>query len=126
MIDNDLSDADLDEMAGDGTCDHLPFVRAANEIKRRRAAERTVPPAILAGLQRYGQGIPPGDCLRAILEGDLYAAFTRADPMTRAAMAAIVDLIRHRLPSATHGSPEAVSRYLSEATANLRDGKATP
>lgn len=111
----DLDDADLDEMAGDGTLTHLPFVRAANEIKRRRAAERTVPPNILSGLNRYAQGIPPGDCLRAILEGDLYAAFTRADPTTRASMGAIVHMIRTRLPSAAHGSPEAVSRYLADA-----------
>lgn len=33
----DLSDADLDELIGDGSCTHLPQVRAAIEIRQARA-----------------------------------------------------------------------------------------
>ncbi len=112
---HDLDDTDLDEMVGSGTLTHLPFVRAGLELQRRRAAERTVPPAIQAGIDRYAMhGIAPGDCLRAILEGDLFAAFVRADPGTRASMGAIVDHITSRLPGPTWGSPEAVSRFIEQ------------
>ncbi len=73
-----------------------------------------VPPAIQAGIDRYAQhGIPPGSCLRAILEGDLFAAFTCADPGTRTAMGAIVDKITSTLHASVFGSPEAVSRYIA-------------
>lgn len=109
----DLSDDDVLEM-DDDVATHLPTVRAAREIRRRRAAERTVPPAIRAGIDRYAMhGIAPGSCLRAIIENDLFVAFQRADPETAAAMGAIVRHIREHVPGATWGSPEAVSRYLA-------------
>lgn len=37
----DLTEDELNEMIGDGTCTHLPFVRAALEIRRRRYADLT-------------------------------------------------------------------------------------
>jgi len=40
----DLTDSELDEIIGDGTCTHLPFVRMALEIRRRRKAEGVVTP----------------------------------------------------------------------------------
>lgn len=117
-------DLTLDEIADfdDGTATHLPTVRMAREIRRRRAAEH-VPPAIAAGLYRYQQGIEPGSCLRCILEGDLFGAFARADPDTAAAMRAIVDRITSTLPSATYGSPEAVSRFLEQSRQALADAR---
>lgn len=33
---SDLTDAEIDEMIGDGTCTHLPQVRMALEIRRLR------------------------------------------------------------------------------------------
>lgn len=110
----DLSDDDVVEM-DDDVATHLPTVRAARELKRRRAAARTVPPSIQSGIDRYAMhGVAPESCLRAILEGDLFAAFVRADPDTRAAMCAIVDHITSRLPGATWGSPESVSRFIEQ------------
>jgi len=44
---SDLTDSELDEIIGDGTCTHLPFVRMALEIRRRREAERVVTPETL-------------------------------------------------------------------------------
>jgi hypothetical protein len=35
----DLTDAEIAEMIGDGTCTHLPSVRMAMEIRRRRCAD---------------------------------------------------------------------------------------
>ncbi len=123
MISDDLSDDDVAEMAGDGTNTHLTFVRAAMEIRRRRTAEHTVPPLIAAGLDRYAQhGLPPGDCLRAILEGNLYRAYACADHATWEAMGAIVTAITSRLHSSTWGSPEAVSRYLARMDRLSRAG----
>lgn len=113
----DLSDTDIDEMIGDGASTHLPFVRLALEVQRRRAAERTIPPNIRAGIDRYAQlGVRPGDCLYAILCGNLRESFGRADPSTTAAMGAIVAYLRDRLPSASWGSPDAVRRYLDAAS----------
>lgn len=115
----DLTDTELAEM-DDHLSTHLPFVRMAKELIRRRTAERTVPPAIRAGIDRYRQGIPPGLCLLAILQGDLYAAFQRADPDTRASMPAIVTYIVAHLSGQSYGSPEVVSRYLADAERALR------
>jgi hypothetical protein len=113
----DLSDDDLAEMIGDRVSTHLPFVRLALEVQRRRSAERTIPPNIKSGIDRYAQlGVRPGDCLYAILCGNLREAFARADPSTTAAMGAIVSYLRDRLPSASWGSPDAVRRYLDAAS----------
>jgi hypothetical protein len=38
MIHDDLTDDEVAEMAGDGTAVHLPFVKAALELQRHRAA----------------------------------------------------------------------------------------
>jgi hypothetical protein len=110
----DLTDAELVEF-DDGVCDHLPTVKMAREIRRRRTAEHVVPPAIAAGLDRYAKhGLPPGDRLRRILEGDLFGAYARAADDTIAAMPAIIAAISERLHSSTFGSPEAVARYLAD------------
>jgi hypothetical protein len=114
MIILDLTDDELAEM-DDGVATHLPFVRAARELRRRRTAETVVPPAIAAGLHRYAKhGIEPGSCLLRILQGDLFGAFASADPYTRPAMGAIVDLVTSTLHASVYGSPEAVSRYLAD------------
>ncbi len=112
----DLTDAELEEYGADAGigCDHLITVRMAREILRRRAA-RAVPPAIQSGLDRYANhGIAPGSCLRAVLEGDLFAAFSRADPVTAHAMPAIIAAITRQVPGPLFGSPEAVSRHLAQ------------
>ena len=84
----------------------------------------TIPPAIRAGLDRYQLGIPTGDCLRAILSGDLYAAFARADPDTTAAMPAIVGYIVRHLPTASYGDPKRVAVWLARHAAELAAGRA--
>jgi len=117
---HDLFDAELDEFLDD-VATHLPTVRMAREIQRRRAG--AAPPAgIVAGIDRYCLGVASDNsCLRSILQGDLFGAFARADPDTAAAMGAIVMYISRRLPSSTYGSPEAVSRYLEQARRALED-----
>lgn len=70
-----------------------------------------IPPAIRAGLDRYANGIMPGDCLRAILAGDLYGAFTRADPDTAAAMPAIVAFVVGTL-AAPYGTYERLHDWI--------------
>ncbi len=72
-----------------------------------------VPKNIRHAIDRYVlQGIPPGDCTRAILAGDLFAAFSRADPMTTAAMAAIVWYVQTELPPGCWGSYELVDEWI--------------
>lgn len=72
-----------------------------------------IPPAIRSGLDRYAKdGIRPGDCLYAILCGDLFGAFARADPETRDAMPAIVVHIENRLPGAC-GGEDVVERWIA-------------
>jgi hypothetical protein len=110
----DLTDDLLAEF-DDEVSTHLPTVAMAREIRRRRAAETVVPPMIQAGIDRYAQhGIPPRSCLRAILEGDLFAAFTCADPGTRTAMGAIVDKISSTLHRSVYGTAAKVSAYLND------------
>lgn len=73
-----------------------------------------IPPAIRAGLARYAEcGVRTGACLQAILAGDLFGAFARADPETRDAMPAIVAYIHGRLPAACHGSEAIVERWIA-------------
>lgn len=83
-----------------------------------------IPKAIRAGLDRYVMhGIRPGDCLFAILCGDLYAAFSRADAETTAAMPAIVAEIRMRVDTSIWGSPAKVERYIANSSARLMESK---
>lgn len=73
-----------------------------------------IPPAIRAGIDRYrAWGLRTGDCLYRILVGDLFGAFLAADPATTEAMPAIVAYIRRELPAVSHGSPEAVERWIA-------------
>ncbi len=113
MIVFDLTDDLLAEF-DDEVSTHLPTVAMAREIRRRRAAETTVPPAIQDGIDRYCRyGLPPGDCLRWILEGDLYRALYHADAVTKSSISAIVHHITATMAPSIYGSPEAVSRYLA-------------
>lgn len=73
-----------------------------------------IPPLTQQSLDLYAKhGVPPGHFLRAVLEGDLFAAFRRADPADLAALPAIVTYVYERLPSASSGSPEVVSRWIA-------------
>lgn len=73
-----------------------------------------VPPAIRLRLDMYAtMRVGPGHCVAAILAGDLYGAFARADPETRDAMPAIVAYIHSQLPAACHGSEDAVERWIA-------------
>lgn len=75
-----------------------------------------IPPAIREGLDRYHRGgIRPGHCLMAILVGDLFEAFRRADPETSAAMPAIVAYIRGELPVDSWGTDGLVGRWIAKA-----------
>jgi hypothetical protein len=54
-----------------------------------------------------------GRCVSAILAGDLFSAYARADPETRDAMPAIVAYIHSRLPAACYGSEGQVERWIA-------------
>jgi hypothetical protein len=75
-----------------------------------------IPDNIRGSLERYVHGrIPPGDCVRAILSNNLIDAVVRADSVTAAALADIVQWCRWALPSDCWGSPEVVKRWLDGA-----------
>jgi hypothetical protein len=57
-------------------------------------------------------GLPPGQCLCALLAGDLFGAFARADAETAAAMPAIVAYIHCHMDRAAWGSELRVSSWL--------------
>lgn len=72
-----------------------------------------VPTDILEALARYVEhGVPTGDCLAAILRGDLFDAYGRADVSTMEAMPAIVAFIYNVVPRELVGSAEAVAAHL--------------
>lgn len=73
-----------------------------------------IPQLIADALVRYvNSGIMPGHCLRAVLGGDLYQAFARADPETLLALPAIVAFIRSRMPAGSWGSPAIVAGWIA-------------
>lgn len=73
-----------------------------------------IPGPIKAGLDRYSEhGIRPGDCLFAILCGDLFMAFARADPTTTHAMPAIVAWISTHLPEEAWGNSAHVESWIA-------------
>lgn len=74
----------------------------------------SIPAAQRQSLDSYAQhGLPPGHCLRAVLAGDLFSAFSRADPEVQAAMPAIVAHVRNNLPGGSWGSYEIVDRWIA-------------
>ena len=82
-----------------------------------------VPEHIAESLERYVQhGIPPGDCLRAILANDLETSFMRADPITTACMRDIVVYLGETVPREIRGSYEAVDGWQSTCLARRRSG----
>lgn len=76
-----------------------------------------IPQRILEGLARYRLGVPTGDCLRRVLEGDLFGAMSRADDEVLLALPAIVTYVRCSMPAGCWGSPEAVARWLARVRA---------
>lgn len=69
-------------------------------------------------LDDYGKhGLPPGDCLRAVLNNDLIGAYRRADDDTMASMPAIVWYVINRLPRGCYGSEAAVEMWIEERRA---------
>lgn len=72
-------------------------------------------------LDDYGKhGLPPGDCLLAVLSNDLFGAYQRADEQTTATMAAIVWYVVNRLPRGCWGSKAAVEMWIEERRAERR------
>jgi len=75
-----------------------------------------IPPAIRAGLDRYAEhGLRGGNTLHAILCGDLFGAFARADPETQAAMPAIVAYVVNDF-FAPYGSAASVEAWIAQHT----------
>lgn len=64
-------------------------------------------------LDRYAQdGIETGGFLRAVLENNLYKAFSRADYQNRTDLFNIVCYVYNELPMNCWGSPEKVDKWL--------------
>ena len=88
-------------------------LKAIDGFPDARAFER-IPEDTRRTLDDYaGVGLPPGDCMRAVLSGDLFQAFARADAVTVAALPAIVTYVVSRMPSGSWGSHEIVSRWIA-------------
>jgi hypothetical protein len=85
--------------------------------------ERLIPPYLLAGLRRYAQEhIPVGGFLQALLENDLCAAVCCAHEDSLAAIVPLVKYVHNALPSACHGSKEAVRAWLDKCEHGVMTG----
>lgn len=81
-----------------------------NEITEE--VRKSIPPHMQGGLMAYiKKGCPPGDFLRAVLENNLYRAFTRADHINRDAMISYAAVLE-KLPIIAWGSPESVDYWI--------------
>ncbi|MDQ3295108.1 MAG: hypothetical protein M3619_00800 [Myxococcota bacterium] len=82
---------------------------------------RLIPSHLRESLDRYRiHGIPTGGCLRAVLAGDLFAAFESADPTTTAAMPAIARYVRTTMPNEIYGSHAIVDAWIAAKLEELR------
>lgn len=80
-----------------------------------------IPVGTIEALTRYLEyGISPGSGLTAVLEGDLFGAYASLDRDNLSALNEIVDLIRHRFPSASYGSRKNTHDWGKDS--ELRDG----
>jgi hypothetical protein len=71
-----------------------------------------IPPLVKRGIDNYQlYGLRPGDTVLALLSGDMYAAFTRADDDTRAALAEIIGYIVRTVTE--YGTPARVRDWLA-------------
>jgi len=74
---------------------------------------KAIPEYTLRAIRNYVELHEPcGDFLTAVFSNKLQEAFSRADDNNLAALRAIVMLVHNRVPSACHGSPEAVAFWL--------------
>ena len=72
-----------------------------------------IPAATLQGLRNYIEHkIPTGGFLKAVLQNDLFSAFSRADPGNRAALGDIVMFMVNEAPRNCWGDREAVNAYM--------------
>lgn len=70
-------------------------------------------------IDRYVQnGTPTGSCTEAILSGDLFDAFARADDDTKQGMAQIVRYIFNRVPTGCWGSRETYQAWVERGGLN--------
>jgi hypothetical protein len=70
------------------------------------------PIRVQSSLQGYVRGLPTGDFLRAVLSNDLAEAIARADDVNLPALPHIVAYVQEQLPAISHGSKDAVDRWL--------------
>ena len=78
-------------------------------------------PEAKASLDRYAEhGIPTGDCYRAILSGNLFEAFARADPQTAHLMPYLVAYITAKLPNGCWGREDLVDGWIETHRARLQ------
>lgn len=113
----------------DHMVDEVGLAGASIEVARAGTAERLialldatppltspdrVPATIRKSIDDYAaHGLQPGQCLRAVLAGDLFEAMSRADDETMLALPAIVTYIRSSLCTACWGSREIVARWIA-------------
>lgn len=80
-----------------------------------------IPDRTLDALVRYVEhGIMPGDFLRAVLRGDLFAAFIHADDDNEAALWEIILWLRRVPPGLCYGSHGKIQQWVG-ATSNARE-----
>jgi len=73
-----------------------------------------IPPQTRQSMDDYAaHGLQPGQCLRAVLAGDLFEAMSRADDEILLALPAIVTYIRSSLPAGCWGSQARVQAWIA-------------
>lgn len=80
--------------------------------------EQNIPDTGRSILRNYVEhGLPPGSCYEAILAGDLFDAFKRADLETARALPAIVAWIYNQCPTIACGDRERVKAWIAQHAA---------
>lgn len=84
------------------------------QIYRSCLRKYDIPHSLHAGLTRYlVDGIKPGSFLTAVIENNLSDAALRADPIENlAALPHLARFLINETPTACHGSPAAVKRWI--------------
>lgn len=73
-----------------------------------------IPPTVRYAIDSYQMhGLWPGDTMHALLSGDAFTAFRRADNETRGALPAVIAYIDRTVHPMAYGSPVKVRDWLA-------------
>jgi hypothetical protein len=91
------------------------------KVWQDEAIPRGVPEHLIQGLYDWASSehcVYPGGFLCAVLEGDLFGAYGRADQLTLEGMQALVMFVYNQLPAGCWGSKDKMKAWHAERNAS--------